>query len=144
MRTQAASPAVGPLGRSSFAALVWCFLVLIIPGLIAGALMHKAGVEFALGGILSAGLGVSAAYSGWVFTDKKWSDISTPLISETAARRLLIASVLSQLWWFVLALLMLKGPHVTVWMEVALLPPLILGSVGLDIARRAYVLPADG
>lgn len=103
--------------------------------------MHKAGVEFALGGILSAGLGVSAAYTAWVMTNKKWSGISAPLISETAGRRLLVASVLGQLWWFALALLMFIGPHVTVWMEVALVPPIILGSVGLDIARRAYVLP---
>ncbi len=28
-------------------------------------------------------------------------------------------------------------------MEMALLPPLIVGSVGLDIARRAYLLPVD-
>jgi hypothetical protein len=141
MRTQAASTTVGPLGRGSLTALLWCLLVLITPGLIAGALIHKAGAEFALGGLLSAALGVSAAYSGWALTSKKWSDISAPLISETAGRRLLIASVLSQLWWFALALVMLKAPHVTVWMEVALLPPIILGTVGLDIARRAYVLP---
>jgi hypothetical protein len=37
-----------------------------------------------------------------------------------------------------------QSPHVTVWTEVALLPPLVVGSVGLDIARRAYLLPADG
>jgi hypothetical protein len=143
MRTQAALSTVGPLGRSSFAALVWCFLVLIIPGLVAGALMHKAGAEFALGGILSAGLGVAAAYCGWALTSKRWSGTSPALISKTGGRRLLIASVLSHLWWFALALLMLKGPHVTVWMEVALLPPIVLGTVGLDIARRAYVLPAE-
>lgn len=142
MRAQSASPAAGAAGRSSFTALVWCFLVLIVPGLVAGALIHKAGVEFALGGLLSAGLGVTAAYGGWALTSKRWSGTSPALISEQAGRRLLIASVLAQLWWFALALLMLKGPHVTVWMEVALLPPVILGSVGLDIARRAYVLPA--
>jgi hypothetical protein len=91
-----------------------------------------------------AALGVGAAYSGWALTNKKWSGTSTPLISDKGGRRLLIASVLSQLWWLAVALLMLKGPHVTVWMEVALLPPLIVGSVGLDIARRAYVVLADG
>jgi hypothetical protein len=144
MRTQAASTAVGPLGRSSFAALVWCFLVLIVPGLVVGLLIHEAGKEFALGGILSAGLGVAAAYCGWAFTSKRWSGTSPALISETGGRRLLIASVLAHLWWFALALLMLKGPHVTVWMAVALLPPIALGAVGLDIARRAYVLPAGG
>jgi hypothetical protein len=143
MRTQSASPAVGPIGRRSLTALAWCFLVLIVPGLVAGVLIHRAGAEFALGGLLSAALGVSAAYSGWALTSKKWSDISAPLISETAGRRLLIASVLSQLWWFALALVMLKASHVTVWMEVALLPPILVGTVGLDIARHAYVLPAD-
>ena len=106
--------------------------------------MHKAGAEFALGGILSAGLGVAATYCGWALTSKRWSGTSPALISKTGGRRLLIASVLSHLWWFALALLMLKGPHVTVWMEVALLPPIVLGTVGLDIARRAYVLPAEG
>jgi hypothetical protein len=143
MKTQSASPAVPAAGRSSFTALVWCFLVLIVPGVLAGALINGAGAEFALGGLLSAGLGVSAAYSGWALTSKRWSGTSPALISETGSRRLLIASVLSQLWWFALALLMLKGPHVTVWMEAALLPPIVLGTFGLDIARRAYVLPAE-
>ena len=86
---------------------------------------------------------MSAAYGGWALTSKRWSGTSPALISEMGGRRLLIASVLSQLWWFALALLMLTAPHVTVWMEVALLPPVILGTFGLDIARRAYVLPAD-
>jgi hypothetical protein len=144
MRTQAASGAVAGAGRSSLAALVWCLLVLITPGLVAGALIHDAGAEFALGGLLSAALGVSAAYSGWALTSKRWSGTSPALISEQAGRRLLVASVLAQLWWLALALLMLKAPHVTVWMEVAVLPPVILGSFGLDIARRAYVLPAGG
>jgi hypothetical protein len=116
---------------------------LISPGLLVGVLLHGAGGEFALGGILSAALGVSAGYSGWALTDAKWSGRSSPLISDKGGRRLLIASVLAKLWWLAVALLMLKGPHVTVWMEVGLLPPLIVGSVGLDIARRAYVLPAD-
>jgi hypothetical protein len=106
-------------------------------------LLHGAGGEFALGGILSGALGVSAGYSGWALTNAKWSRISTPLISNKGGRRLLIASVLAQLWWLAVALLMLKGPHVTLWMEAGLLPPLIVGSVGLDIARRAYILPAD-
>ena len=142
MRTQSASRASGGAGRSSFTALVWCFLVLIVPGLVVGALIHKVGGEFALGGLLSAVLGVSAAYTGCALTSKRWSGTSPALISATGSRRLLIASVLAQLWWFALALVMLKASHVTVWMEVALLPPLILGTVGLDIARRAYVLPA--
>jgi hypothetical protein len=103
MRTQSASPAVGAAGRSSFTALVWCFLALIVPGLVAGALIHDAGAEFALGGLLSAGLGVSAAYSGWALTSKRWSGTSPALIGETGGRRLLVASVLSQLWWFALA-----------------------------------------
>jgi len=143
MRARAASGAVGGAGRSSLAALVWCFLALIAPGLVAGALIHKAGAEFALGGLISAGLGVTAAYGGWALTSKRWSGTSPPLISAKAGRRLLVASVLTQLWWFALALVMLKAPHVTVWMEVALVPPIVLGSVGLDIARRAWVLPAD-
>ena len=143
MRTQAVSPAVGPAGRSSLTALLWCFVILISPGLLAGVLLHGVGGEFALGGILSGALGVSAGYSGWALTNAKWSGISTPLISNNGGRRLLIASVLAQLWWLAVALLMLKGPQVTVWMEVGLLPPLIVGSVGLDIARRAYTLPAD-
>jgi hypothetical protein len=107
-----------------------------------GLLIHEAGKEFAMGGLLSAGLGVSAAYVGWAFTSKKWSGTSPRLISETGGRRLLIASVLSQLWWFALTLVMLKASHVTVWMEVALVPPIVLGAVGLDIARRAWGLPA--
>jgi hypothetical protein len=143
MTTQATSTATGPLGRSSLTALVWCSLVLIIPGLVAGALIHKAAAGFALGGLLSAALAVAAAYCGWALTNKKWSDISAPLISDVAGRRLLIASVVSHLWWFALTLLMLTSPHVTVWMGAALLPPIILGTLGLDIARRAYVLPAD-
>ncbi len=142
MRTPAASSAAAGAGRSSFTALVWCLLVLITPGLVVGALIHKVGGAFALGALLSAALGVSAAYSGCALTSKRWSGTSPALISERAGRRLLIASVLSQLWWFALALVMLKASHVTVWMEVALLPPLILGAVGLDIARRAFVLPA--
>src|SRR3984893_4574155 len=108
---------------------------MIGPGLLAGVLLHGAGGEFALGGILSGALGVSAGYSGWALTNAKSSGISTPLISNKGGRRLLIASVLAQLWWLAVAVLMLKGPHVTVWMEVGLLPPLIVGSVGLDIAR---------
>jgi hypothetical protein len=117
-------------------------LVLTTPGLVVGLVIHEAGKEFALGGLLSAGLGVTAAYGGWALTSKRWSGTSPALISQHAGHRLLVASVLSQLWWFALALVMLKASHVTVWMEVALLPPLILGTFGLDIARRAYVLPA--
>jgi hypothetical protein len=145
MRTQTASSAVEPIGRRSLNALAWCFLVLIVPGLVVGALIHEAGGEFALGGLLSAALGVSAAYSGWALTSKKWSEISAPLISHKGGRRLLIASVLIHLWWFALALLMLTAPRVTVWMDLALLPPILVGTVGLDIARHAYVLPpAEG
>ncbi len=143
MRTRTAPPAIGAAGRSSFTALVWCLLALISPGLVVGLLIHEAGKEFALGGLLSAGLGVTAAYGGWALTSKRWSGTSPALISEQAGRRLLVASVLSQLWWFALALVMLKAPHVTVWMEVALVPPIVLGTVGLDIARRAWVLPGD-
>jgi hypothetical protein len=143
MRMQATSSAVGPIGRRSLTALLWCFLVLISPGLLAGVLFHEAGAELALGGILSGALGVSAGLSGWALTKKKWSGTSTPLISDKGGRRLLIASVLNLLWWLAVALLMFKGPHVTVWMEVALLPPLVVGSVGLDIARHAYFIPAD-
>jgi hypothetical protein len=112
MRTQAASPAVGPTGRRSITALLWCFLVLISPGLLAGVLIHDAGAEFALGGVLSAALGVSAGYSGWAgwaLTNAKCSATSTPLISNKGGRQLLIASVLSQLWWLAVALLMLKA-----------------------------------
>jgi hypothetical protein len=142
-RTQAPPAAVRPIGRPSLESLSWCFLVLIVPGLAAGVLIYEAGGEFALGGLLSAALGVSAAYSAWALTSKKWSETSAPLISAEGGRRLLIASVLIHLWWFALALLMLTAPRVTVWMDLALLPAILVGTVGLDIARRAYVLPAE-
>jgi hypothetical protein len=114
---------------------VWCFLILILPGLLAGTLMHKAEAEFALDRSALRGTGSERRILRLGPDQQK-------MVRHIGS--LLIASVLSHLWWFAVALLMLKGPHVTVWMEVALLPQLILGTFGLDIARRAHVLAADG
>lgn len=134
MRSQATTHEEGPVGRRSSA--LWCLMLLLSLGLIAGIAFQAAGTELALGGIVTGAFAVSVAYTGFLFRS-----IDPGLTSDRGRRRLVVASPLALLWWLAVTLMMMIGPHVTAWMLLAMTPPVAVACIAADIVRRAFSAP---